>query len=100
MKFRITESDIHNMVTEAIKNLMENDIRMMVGDKQAHVVADAYEKAFGEKPPFMRPNMFELMQQRYDNATPQERQNFETVLNGGEIEPEGEPIDLFLDDEF
>ena len=100
MKITITESDIRKMVNETLKRVLKEDIRALIGDKQSYVVADAYEKAFGEKPPFLQPNMFELMQQKYDSATPEERQKFETLLNGGQLEPEGEPIELFLDDEI
>lgn len=90
MKIRITESDIAKMVMEVTKRVLKEnmDIRSLTSNASVFKVMDAYEIALGgNKEELMNSqDMFALIQQAYDSATPVEQETFVKIVNGGDIE--------------
>lgn len=100
MKVSITRSDIENMVFESVKKcLCENiDLRSLIENLPISQALDPYRAVFGEEAfqalSTSRGDIFDIIQQTFDNGTPEQQQEYIARIKG---EFEEEPIDLELD---
>lgn len=99
---KIKRSDIENMVFESVKRcLCENvDIRTLIENMPIMQALEPYKTVFGEDAfqalGTTQGNIFDIIQATYNNATPEQQQEFVARLKG-EFKDEDDTWDLDLD---
>lgn len=101
MKISVNTSDIKGMVMESVKKcLFEGmDIRSLIENLPISQALDPYKQVFGEEAlnalSTSRGDIFDVMQQTFDNGTPEQQQEYVARVKGEFQGDDG--IDIELD---